>query len=121
MSSNPVIAPPSFPEQLLRTPMVNQGGLCTYLWTKFFQSLPFNLKTQQLTKLSDGSGNDRNPTYSSDGRWIAFYSFRDGPNSVLYIMDPDGSNPTAVSNAQISAVNHSWSPDASLIACAAAG
>lgn len=30
--------------------MVNQGGLCTYLWTKFFQSLPFNLKTQQLVR-----------------------------------------------------------------------
>jgi len=50
MSSAPVLAPPSFPQQLLRTPMVNQAGLCTYLWTKFFQSLPFNLKTQQLVR-----------------------------------------------------------------------
>lgn len=50
MSSAPVLAPPSFPQQLLRTPMVDQGGLVTYLWTKFFQSLPFNLKTQQLVR-----------------------------------------------------------------------
>ncbi len=74
------------------------------------------LATMQLTKLSDGKGNDRNPTYSHDGSKIAFYSFRNSLNSVLYIMNADGSNVTAVSDPTMSAVNPSWSPDSTLIA-----
>src|SRR5258708_38564220 len=75
-----------------------------------------NLTSMQLTKLSDGKGNDRNPTYSHDGSKIAFYSLRNSLNSVLYTMNADGSNVTAVSNTEMSAINHAWSPDDTLIA-----
>ena len=75
-----------------------------------------NLSTMQLTKLSDGKGNDRNPTYSHDGSKIAFYSLRNSLKSVLYIMNADGSDVTAISDPSMSAVNQSWSPDSTLIA-----
>ncbi len=75
-----------------------------------------NLTTMQLAKLSDGKGSDRNPTYSPDGSKIAFYSFRKGLNSVLYVMNADGSNVTAISDPSMSAINQSWSPDSTLLA-----
>jgi Tol biopolymer transport system component len=75
-----------------------------------------NLTTMQRTKLSDGKGNDRNPTYAHDGSKIAFYSFRNSLNSVLYVMNADGSAVTPVSDPTLSAVNQSWSPDNTLIA-----
>lgn len=100
MSSAPVLAPPSFPQQLLRTPMVDQGGLVTYLWTKFFQSLPFNLKTQQLVRgthsvrtqifasqYADGSEfyeTDRGVWYSAVGNnWIYKAGIMRGNQSAL--------------------------------------
>ena len=53
--ANPVItpqvsAPATFPQNLLRSPIADENGLVTWIWTKFFQSLPFNLKTQQLIR-----------------------------------------------------------------------
>ena len=47
--------------------MVNEGGLCTYLWTKFFQSLPFNLKTQQLIRGTHATRLQIFPTQYADG------------------------------------------------------
>jgi Tol biopolymer transport system component len=75
-----------------------------------------NVGNLNVTKLSDGKGNDRNPVYSHDGRYISYYSFRNGPAAALYIMNSDGTNPVAVSDKSLSAINESWSPDSSLIA-----
>jgi Tol biopolymer transport system component len=80
------------------------------------QIFRLNVSTLEYLKLSDGVGIDRNPAYSPDGKYIAFYSVRNSPNSVLYIMNADGSNPIVASDVNLSAVNHSWSPDGSLLA-----
>ncbi|MCA9915521.1 MAG: PD40 domain-containing protein, partial [Anaerolineae bacterium] len=48
---------------------------------------------------------------------IAFRSYRDGTgNSVIYLMDADGSNPQAITSPDEDATNHSWSPLDTLIA-----
>ena len=51
---------------------------------------------------------------STNGR-IAFVSYRDG-NYEIYIMNPDGSDQTRLTNNLVSDWNPSWSPDSSQIA-----
>jgi Tol biopolymer transport system component len=47
---------------------------------------------------------------------IAFRSFRDGENSVVYVMNTDGTDVRPVSDPAGYALNQVWSPDSSLIA-----
>lgn len=81
-----------------------------------WQVYEMDMTTFQIRLLSDGKGNDMDPTYSDDGSHIAFRSDRDGVKSAIYIMNPDGSNPTQISDPAGYATNHSWSPNSNLIA-----
>ena len=52
----------------------------------------------------------RHPSWSPDGRRIAFDSDRDG-NEEVYVVDADGSRPTRVTNHPGSDNHASWTPD----------
>jgi Tol biopolymer transport system component len=71
----------------------------------------------EVTRLSDGSGNDHDPQYAHDSSMIAFRSYRDDTGkSVLYVMNADGSNPHAISDVNGNASHHSFYIDDSIIA-----
>jgi Tol biopolymer transport system component len=58
---------------------------------------------QDLVRLADGRGYDHFPSYSPDGRRVAFTTDRHHPQPNLrqndvFVMDADGSNPVNVSN-----------------------
>jgi len=55
------------------------------------------------------------PTWSPDGRMIAFESDRDG-NNEIYVMNDDGSNPRRLTNNGVWDGEPAWSPDGRLIA-----
>ena len=61
-----------------------------------------------LTKLTDNSATDLDPTWSAHGR-IAFISDRDVGNEV-YVMDDDGSNVTRLTNNSDGERWPSWEP-----------
>ena len=52
---------------------------------------------------------DRDPSWSSDGRHLAFSSTRDG-NAEIYVMNADGSGQTRLTNAPAADSDPSWSP-----------
>jgi dipeptidyl aminopeptidase/acylaminoacyl peptidase len=76
----------------------------TEIWTV---ALDGNAKPQKITH--DGSANSR-PRWSPDSRRIAYISDRGG-SSQIWLMDPDGGNPKAVTNFATEADGELFSPD----------
>ncbi len=82
-----------------------------------WQIYELEIATGDLTLLSDGTGNDHDPMYSFDDEAIVFRSFRgNNDNSVIYVMDRDGSNVERISAENANAMNHTWSADDTVIA-----
>ena len=70
-----------------------------------------NVDGSGLTRLTSNSGLNGSPSWSPDGRQIAFSSNRDGTHKI-YIMNADGSNQHAIAER---GTQPSWSPDGSKI------
>lgn len=75
-------------------------------------ALPQGKPYKQLTT---GSWNDRWPTWSPDGKAIAYVSDKGGLWSI-WVMNANGSAPRQLSPSGVIATNPSWSPDSSKIA-----
>ena len=61
------------------------------------------------TRLTNNAARDDGPTWSPDGRRIAFDSRRDG-NEEIYVIDADGSNPTRLTSNSSDDSDPAWSP-----------
>jgi Tol biopolymer transport system component/protocatechuate 3,4-dioxygenase beta subunit len=81
-----------------------------------WQIYELSLATLSVTRLSDGLGIDLDPQYTNAGDRIAFRSYRGERDSVIYVMNSDGSGVQPISDLEGDATNQSWSPDDSLIA-----
>jgi hypothetical protein len=68
-----------------------------------------------LRNLTDQAGNNSWPSWSPDGKRIAFASDRDGPPNV-YLMDADGRNVRRLTDAKEGSDQPTWSPDGMKIA-----
>ncbi len=69
----------------------------------------------EYRRLTDDAFRDRSPTWSADGKRIAFYSDRSG-NYELWTIAPDGSGLTQLTEGAPSAGFPSWAPDGSRLA-----
>ncbi|MDE0299611.1 MAG: hypothetical protein OXN17_13345 [Candidatus Poribacteria bacterium] len=65
--------------------------------------------------LTNHHANDRNPSWSLDGRRIAFSTNRDG-NFEVYVMNANGTSPRNLTNHKASDGSPAWSPDGRKIA-----
>ena len=63
-----------------------------------------------LRRLTDHPADDRFPSWSPDGQYIAFDSNRDGDWGI-YVMGSDGSNPHRLTDHSADYTSPSWSPD----------
>ena len=60
--------------------------------------------------LTNNPGEDKNPSWSPDGKRIAFVG-----NFDIYVMDADGGNPKNLTNSRQNDFSPSWSPDSKRI------
>ncbi len=63
-----------------------------------------------LTRLTSNGVGDFEPSWSPDGKRLAFFSLRDG-NYEIYVMNADGSSPRNLTNNAAADTQPSWSPD----------
>ena len=73
---------------------------------------------QSLQRLTENRQNDWYPSWSPDGKRIAFASDRKGDfaNFEIYVMDNDGDNQRRLTNNRAADSSPSWSPDGKHIA-----
>jgi hypothetical protein len=69
----------------------------------------------ELTRLTDGKGNDFSPAWSPDGKKIAFTSTREG-NADIFVMNADGSDQKKLTQDTEEDTSPKWSPDGKQIA-----
>jgi TolB protein len=62
----------------------------------------------QLRQLTSDAGSNEDPTWSPDGRFIAFTTTRGGKRQV-YVMDADGSTPHLIANIRGDSYTPNWS------------
>lgn len=72
--------------------------------------MALDLDTKIIRALITGPGNNSFPSWSPDGRSLAFTSDRDG-NKNIYLADFDGSNQRALTANSANEDNAAWSPD----------
>jgi Tol biopolymer transport system component len=78
-----------------------------------------DVKTGEMTRLTDDPGWDGTPAWSPDGTQIVFASQRDGSGTpVVYIMNADGSDQRPLTETTYSSYMPAWSPDGARIAFA---
>lgn len=64
----------------------------------------------EARQLITSARNDDTPRWSTDGKWIAFLSSRDGVPQI-YIAATDGSSPRKVTSVPLGVADFTWSPD----------
>ncbi len=88
--------------------------LSTYIGTAWDRDIyTFDLNGENVKQLTDGYGNLA-PSFSPDGRWIAFMTYRDHPlqdlGCEIYIMRVDGSDPRRLTDNDICDWQPRWGP-----------
>ena len=88
---------------------------------KYQQIFEYNNSTGQSTQLTSGDFDNSSPTYSADGKYIAFGSTRDNQNEHVFIMNSDGSQVTQLTQGNSRNGMPCFAPNGDIYFCSNSG
>jgi TolB protein len=88
---------------------------------KYGQIFEYNLATGQSTQLTSGEYSSVDPSYSVDGKYIAFGSTRDNQNEHLFMMSGDGSQITQLTQGNSRNGMPCFAPNGDIYFCSNSG
>ncbi|MBX2871289.1 MAG: PDZ domain-containing protein [Saprospiraceae bacterium] len=93
--------------RLLRQPTISQNKIAFTYASDIWIS---DIAGGKATRLTSTAAIESNPTFSPDGKWIAFTSNRAGSSSV-YVVSSEGGMPKRLSYYPAAATVRTWTPD----------
>ncbi|MFO7733397.1 MAG: S9 family peptidase [Candidatus Aminicenantes bacterium] len=88
---------------------LDQDAYVTQIWLA-------DAATGKAFQLTRGKKSSSGPSWSPDGRWIAFTSSRADDKSQLFVISPDGGEAVQLTKAETGVGGYAWSPDGQTIA-----
>jgi TolB protein len=77
-----------------------------------------DVKTGQMTQLTDSEKDEFDPSWSPDGQKLAFVSEEGEQNTEIFVVNHDGSNRIQLTDNKSEDIHPTWSPDGQMLAYA---
>jgi serine/threonine protein kinase/Tol biopolymer transport system component len=112
----PLIAP----ARAYRGPRVSPDGrrVAVTIQEQESQVWLYDLSRETLTRLTFGGNVNNNPSWTPDGKRIAFESSKEGPLNIFWQLADGSGGLERLTTSEYVQVPHSWSPDGQLLAFA---
>jgi serine/threonine protein kinase/Tol biopolymer transport system component len=118
VSRNGAEQPLAAPERAYRGPRVSPDGrrVAVTIQEQESQVWLYDLARETLTRLTFGGNVNNNPSWTPDGKRIAFESSKEGPLNVFWQLADGSGGLERLTTSEYNQVPHSWSPDGQLLA-----
>jgi serine/threonine protein kinase/Tol biopolymer transport system component len=118
VSRNGAEQPLPAPARVYRGPRVSPEGrrIAVTIQEQESQIWLYDLSRETLTRLTFGGNVNNNPSWTPDGKRIAFESSKEGPLNIFWQFADGTGGLERLTTSEYNQVPHSWSPDGQLLA-----
>ena len=118
VSRNGAEQPLAAPARTYRGPRVSPDGrrIAVSITEQDTQIWLYDLSQETLTRLTFGGNVNNNPSWTPDGKRIAFESSKEGPLNIFWQLADGSGGLERLTTSEYPQVPHSWSPDGQLLA-----
>ena len=110
--------PLAAPAHAFQRPRISPDGrrVAVEIMENTTQVWMYDLTRDTLTRMTFAGGTNRNPSWTPDGKRIAFQSTKEGPQNLFWQQADGGGGLERLTAREHTQFPHSWSPDGQLLA-----